>query len=90
MQDNRLWSSKKRKRRNDGLCCHQMVQSSRNNAQMDALYESWYKTFSKNILMWYIFKFMHVLQVDIWSVGCILAEMYIHRPLFPGSDRKLN
>lgn len=26
--------------------------------------------------------------VDIWSVGCILAEMYIHRPLFPGKDRK--
>ncbi|CAF1000268.1 unnamed protein product [Brachionus calyciflorus] len=24
--------------------------------------------------------------VDIWSVGCILAEMYIQRPLFPGSD----
>lgn len=32
-------------------------------------------------------RWMHYSKaVDIWSVGCILAEMYIHRPLFPGSD----
>ena len=32
-------------------------------------------------------KWMHYSKaVDIWSVGCILAEMYLHRPLFPGSD----
>jgi serine/threonine protein kinase len=28
-----------------------------------------------------------LIAVDIWSVGCILAEMYIHKPLFPGNDR---
>lgn len=28
--------------------------------------------------------------VDIWSVGCILAEMITSRPLFPGADRKLD
>ncbi|VDM81991.1 unnamed protein product, partial [Strongylus vulgaris] len=27
------------------------------------------------------------LTVDIWSVGCIFAEMINHRVLFPGLDR---
>jgi len=27
--------------------------------------------------------------VDIWSVACIVVEMYQHRALFPGSDRML-
>ena len=26
--------------------------------------------------------------VDIWSVGCIMAELLTGRPLFPGDDRK--
>ena len=26
--------------------------------------------------------------MDIWSVGCIMAEMLTRRPLFPGTDRK--
>lgn len=30
---------------------------------------------------------MHYTQtVDIWSVGCIMAELITGRPLFPGSD----
>ena len=24
--------------------------------------------------------------IDIWAVGCIMAEMYTLRPLFPGSS----
>lgn len=24
--------------------------------------------------------------VDIWSIGCIMAEMFNHRPLFPGDS----
>jgi p38 MAP kinase len=28
--------------------------------------------------------------VDIWSAGCIFAEMLEGRPLFPGKDRMLN
>jgi serine/threonine protein kinase len=27
--------------------------------------------------------------VDVWSVGCIMAEMLTGRPLFPGTDRIL-
>mmetsp|Transcript_13335 Transcript_13335/g.34980 ORF Transcript_13335/g.34980 Transcript_13335/m.34980 type:complete len:109 (-) Transcript_13335:1602-1928(-) len=30
--------------------------------------------------------------IDIWSVGCILAELLMRKPLFPGKDcmKKLN
>ena len=24
--------------------------------------------------------------IDIWAVGCIMAELYTYRPLFPGSS----
>jgi serine/threonine protein kinase len=27
--------------------------------------------------------------VDMWSVGCIMAEMLTGKALFPGTDRKL-
>jgi p38 MAP kinase len=44
------------------------------------------------VTRWYrapeiMLRWMHYTKaVDIWSVGCILAEMYFRRPLFPGSD----
>lgn len=25
-------------------------------------------------------------EIDMWSVGCIVAEMFLGRPLFPGTD----
>ena len=25
-------------------------------------------------------------SIDVWSVGCILAEMYLQKPLFPGKN----
>ena len=33
--------------------------------------------------------YLHILnfEVDIWSVGCIMAELLTGRPLFPGDDR---
>ena len=34
----------------------------------------------------YIFTF----TVDMWSVGCIMAEMLTGKALFPGTDRKLS
>mmetsp|Transcript_131620 Transcript_131620/g.421061 ORF Transcript_131620/g.421061 Transcript_131620/m.421061 type:complete len:406 (+) Transcript_131620:114-1331(+) len=27
--------------------------------------------------------------IDIWSIGCILAEMYLRKPLFPGHNTQL-
>lgn len=27
--------------------------------------------------------------VDVWSVGCIMAELLMGKPLFPGTDRIL-
>jgi serine/threonine protein kinase len=29
---------------------------------------------------------MYSKAIDVWSVGCILAEMLSGRPLFPGKD----
>lgn len=47
------------------------------------------------ICRWYrapeiMLNWMHYNQtVDIWSVGCIMAELLIGRTLFPGTDRIL-
>lgn len=27
-------------------------------------------------------------EIDVWSLGCLIAEFFIGRPLFPGSDEK--
>lgn len=29
---------------------------------------------------------MYTKSIDVWSVGCILAEMLSGKPLFPGKD----
>ena len=27
-------------------------------------------------------------EADIWSIGCIFAEIYTHQPLFPGTNEE--
>lgn len=47
--------------------------------------DRWYRA-PEIMLNW-----MHYSQtVDIWSVGCIMAELLTGRTLFPGTDRKLS
>lgn len=46
-------------------------------------------TFLRNI--WSILDWMHYnMTVDVWSVGCIMAELLTGRTLFPGSDREFS
>lgn len=33
-----------------------------------------------------IFGHDYNVEIDVWSMGCILAELYIGTPLFPGDD----
>lgn len=53
------------------------------------------KSKKKKIIRWYrapeiMLNWMHYNQtVDIWSVGCIMAELLTSRTLFPGTDRIL-
>lgn len=48
------------------------------------MYFRWYRA-PEIMLNW-----MHYNQtVDIWSVGCIMAELLTGRTLFPGTDRIL-
>lgn len=37
----------------------------------------------------FLFFFILFCSVDIWSVGCIMAELLTGRTLFPGTDRIL-
>ncbi|VDN02564.1 unnamed protein product [Thelazia callipaeda] len=43
---------------------------------------SWYR--SPEVMYWKISSYDT--QADVWSVGCILAELTLRRPLFPGED----
>ena len=40
-------------------------------------------------LFFYTNKCQINVTVDMWSVGCIMAEMLTGKALFPGTDRKL-
>ena len=39
-------------------------------------------------LKYYVLLLMTLFSVDLWSVGCIMAEMLTGKTLFPGTDRK--
>ena len=84
----RFWISQTNWKWNDWLCSNSMVQSSRNHVKLDALPPNRY--FFKIILK--LFEFFIIFfssnLVDMWSVGCIMAEMLTGRTLFPGADRK--
>lgn len=43
----------------------------------------------KSLNICFILDWMHYnMTVDVWSVGCIMAELLTGRTLFPGSDRE--
>lgn len=52
-------------------------------------------TFSNEVVtLWYrapdvlLGSRIYTTSIDIWSVGCIMAELYTGRPLFPGHDNE--
>lgn len=90
-----LWPGAAHGRRDDRLRGHSLVPSPGDHAELDALQHDR----SGRILHWL---FCHYRQwplwltvvcsasaVDIWSVGCIMAELLTGRTLFPGTDRIL-
>ena len=40
----------------------------------------WYR--APEIMMWKAYGF----EVDVWSIGCVMAELLMRKPLFPGQD----
>lgn len=84
---------------NDRLCRHTVVPSSRDHAQLDALqhdrcvhrFATIFYTYKSHLMCTLSCIFPPLNQiVDIWSVGCIMAELLTGRTLFPGTDRILS
>ena len=46
-------------------------------------FEKLFRKFTKFFIIFFLSNL-----VDMWSVGCIMAEMLTGRTLFPGADRK--
>jgi len=49
----------------------------------DYIATRWYRA-PEVLLSWKHYSY----AIDIWSVGCILAEMMLRAPLFPGHDQE--
>lgn len=79
----------------DRVCGHTLVQGSRNHAQLKGrCVRNWCgfcTGLDSSVVCWLVrtTRCVFVSQgysksIDIWSVGCILAEMLSNRPIFPG------
>lgn len=64
-----------------GIRCHSLVSRTRNHVVVQDVH----KGRPKFWMRWE--DWLMVSQaIDIWAVGCILAEMLMGKPLFPGRD----
>ena len=43
----------------------------------------------QNLVKFKILKYIIIIIVDVWSVGCIFAELLRRKPFLPGSDSNI-
>ena len=67
----------------DGIRRYQMVSCTRNHALLQDVHEG---QFGCDLCATSCLRMASNKAIDIWAVGCILAELLTGRPLFPGRD----
>lgn len=91
-----LWFGTAHRWWDDRLRGHSLVPCAGDHVELDALqHDRWLMlthifelfTQTSGLLSWISVLFLF--SVDIWSVGCIMAELLTGRTLFPGTDRIL-
>lgn len=94
-----LWSRSSSRPPNDGLCLDEVLSSAWDHAHLAEVWCCW----SASVILRSPLLFVRLsvcidsrsdlnpsifALVDIWSAGCIFAEMLEGKPLFPGKDRQ--